>query len=182
MSTWLSFQFSFLSFFPLWLSILVSCLESVFRRNQPIRTEILLICFVSAMFAVSGFGVRNVFCKRPPVDEVEKKTVVWCEKQKGVTSDFILACVLPLYTFDFTKWCSVLQFGFVIGSILLLYARHYGCPPNVVLECFGYSCFKCRFAEGGERFVWAKSLDTARGRITLRAVSDSVSLLLDKQR
>ena len=64
-----------------------------------------------------------------------------------------------------------------MGSILILYAKYYGFPPNVVLEMCKYSCFKCEFADGKERFVLARSLPMPERngvKIRLQALSDSV--------
>ncbi len=177
MSNRLAFQFAFLSFLPLWLSALLVCLQSIVLREQPIWTEATMLILVSAMILFAGVEVWRAFHKEPPPDEIDSAIVVQCEKQAAVTSEFLLACVLPLYTFDFTKWCSVAQFAFVIGSILFLYAKHYGCPPNVVLELCGISCFKCQFTDGKERFVLARSVNPVDGRIYMKAVSDSVFIL-----
>ena len=174
MSNRLSFQFAVLSFLPLWLSALVVCLQSIVLCDQPFWTEIAMLILVPVMILFAGVEVWRTFHKEPPPDEIDSAIVVQCEKQRAITSEFLLACVLPLYTFDFTKWCSVVQFSFVIGSILFLYAKHYGCPPNVVLELCGISCFKCQFTDGKERFVLARSVEPVDGRIYLRAVSDSV--------
>lgn len=177
MSQWRSFQLSFLAFTPLWLSALAVCGQSLTFRSQPIITEIGLSAFILAMFAISSFGAWRAFHKVPPVDELDGPILLRFEKQRTVTTDFILACVLPLYTFDFTKWCSVLQFSLIMGSILILYAKYYGFPPNVVLEICQYSCFKCEFADGKERFVLAKSMPPPKPegyRVRLQALSDSV--------
>ena len=174
MSKRLSFQFAVLSFLPLWLSALVVCLQSIVLGEQPIWTEIAMLFLVPAMILFAGFEVWRAFHSEPFPDEIDSALVVQCEKQRTVTTEFLLACVLPLYTFDFTKWCSVVQFALVIGSILFLYAKHYGCPPNVVLEFFGVSCFKCQFDDGKERFVLARNIDLTDGKIYMRSVSDSV--------
>ena len=177
MSQWRSFLFSFLAFTPLWLSALVVCGDSIVRRLQPIGTEITLSICIVVMLIISGVETWRAFNNVSPIDELGERILLRFEKQRTITSDFILACVLPLYTFDFTRWCSVLQFMFVMGSILILYAKYYGFPPNVVLEVCKYSCFKCEFTDGKERYVLARSLptpDKTGSKIRLQALSDSV--------
>ena len=180
MSHRFSFEFSVLSFLPLWASVLIVCIRGVATRNQPIGTEIALLVVVSTLLVVSGWEVMRDFrMKNPPADEIESGLVVEkCEKQKTVTTEYLLACVLPLYTFDFTSWCSVLQFATVIGTIILLYAKHYELPPNVVLELCGYSRYKCWLSDGRERIVLAKTMKAGPGKLNFRAFGNEVLLLL----
>lgn len=187
MSHRFSFEFSVLSFLPLWVSVLIVCIQGVVIRNQPIGTEIALLVAVPALLVVSGLEMIIFFhTRKPPADEVEGGLVVEeYEKQKTITTEYLLACVLPLYTFDFTNWCSVLQFATVIGTIVLLYAKYYELPPNVVLELMGYSRFKCRFSDGRVRFVLAKKMEKGPSKLNFRALGNDVFLLLpndDKER
>lgn len=187
MSHRFSFEFSVLSFLPLWGSILIACIQSVVNRNQPIGTELALLVAVPAVLVIFGLEISRIFRDRkpPPEDFEEGLVVAQCVKQKTVTTEYILACVLPLYTFNFTNWCSVLQFTTVIGTIVLLYAKYYELPPNIVLELMGYSRFKCRFSDGRKRFVLAKELEKGPAKLNFRALGNDVFLLLpneDKER
>lgn len=183
MSHRFSFEFSVLAFLPLWVSILIACIRGVVIRNQPIGTEMALLFAVPALLVVSGLEMIIVIrTRKPSADEVEGGLVVEkCEKQKTITTEYLLACVLPLYTFDFTNWCSVLQFATVIGTIVLLYAKYYELPPNVVLELLGYSRFKCRFSDGRERIVLAKTIVAGPEKLNFRAFGNDVLLLLPNQ-
>ena len=187
MSHRFSFEFSVLSFLPLWVSILIACIQSVVIRNQPTGTEMTLLVVVPTMLVISSLEIIGIFRDRnPPAEDFEEGlVVVKCVKQKAVTTEYILACVLPLYTFDFTNWCSVLQFATVIGTIVLLYAKYYELPPNVVLELMGYSRFTCRFSDGRERFVLAKKIEEGPSKLNFRTFGNDVFLLLsneDKER
>ncbi len=182
MSHRFSFEFSVLAFLPLWVSVLIACIRGVVIRNQPIGTEIALLVIVPALLVVSGWEVMRFLHNKPPADEVEEGLVVEkCVKQKTVTTEYLLACVLPLYTFDFTNWCSVLQFATVIGTIVLLHAKYYELPPNVVLELLGYSRFKCRFSDGREKLVLAKKIAEGPSSLNFRAFGNDVLLLLPQE-
>ena len=183
MSHRFSFEFSVLSFLPLWFSILIACIQSVVIRNQPIGTEMALLIAVPAVLVISVLEIFRIFHDRkpPPEDFEEGLVVVECAKQKTVTTEYILACVLPLYTFNFTNWCSVLQFTTVIGTIVLLYAKYYELPPNIVLELMGYSRFKCRFSDGRERFVLSRKIEKGPAKLNFRALGNDVFLLLPSE-
>lgn len=182
MSHRFSFEFSLLAFLPLWFSVLIACIRGVVIRIQPIGTEIALLVIVPALLVVSGWDVMRVLHNKPSADEIEGGLVVEkCHKQKTVTTEYLLACVLPLYTFDFTNWCSVLQFTTVIGTIVLLYAKYYELPPNVVLELMGYSRFKCRLSDGREKLVLAKKMAEGPSRLNFRAFGNDVLLLLPQE-
>ena len=181
MSHRFSLEFSVLAFLPLWLSVLIACIRGVVIGNQPIGTEIALLVIVPALLVVSGWEVIRFLHNKPPADEVEEGLVVEKRvKQKTVTTEYLLTCVLPLYTFDFTNWCSVLQFATVIGTIVLLHAKYYELPPNVVLELLGYSRFKCRFSDGREKLVLAKKIEEGPSRLNFRAFGNDVLLLSSK--
>ena len=55
MSHRFSFEFSVLSFLPLWVSVLIVCIRGVVIRNQPIGTEIALLVVVPTLLVVSGW-------------------------------------------------------------------------------------------------------------------------------
>ena len=54
MSHRFSFEFSVLSFLPLWVSILIACIQSVVIRNQPTGTEMTLLVVVPTMLVISS--------------------------------------------------------------------------------------------------------------------------------
>lgn len=96
------------SFLPLWVSIIFIDVKSLICNGSNMYTEIVSIIVI----VIANFFSIILLCnwiKRELVTSEELKISYACEN-KNVSSEYLLAYILPLFAFDFTQWDSVVLF------------------------------------------------------------------------
>ena len=97
----------FTAFIPLWITVLFLDIMSICdRTNGYIGSEVIGIGCIIAGLLLSAI---IIFCSMRGVKESDyaKYKILSVEQEKGITSEFLLSYILPLFAFDFTKWVSV---------------------------------------------------------------------------
>ena len=69
--------------------------------------------------------------------------IVSAEQEKGVTSEFLLSYILPLFAFDFTKWVSVVEFLIYFLILAFLCVRNNNVYANLLFEVKKYKFYNC---------------------------------------
>ena len=164
MSVFVSFSMYFLSFMPLWITILFVETKSLADGGAYKWTEIIVIAgiFLGLLISLSTF-YTNFYATD---DEKYTLTIQEAKERKTITAEFLLSYILPLFAFDFTKWDEVVKFliFFIIFGYLCI--RHNYFSVNIILELMNYRMYECSLvnADGKEvnRTVISKSILSVR--------------------
>jgi hypothetical protein len=77
--------------------------------------------------------------------------IVSAQKIKGLTSEFLLAYILPFFAFDFTKLDSVILFLVYFLTLAFLCIRNDNIYANILLEIKGYHFYRCSLGENDQQ-------------------------------
>lgn len=145
MSKIFSFFVYFTSFLPLWISILFINIKSFIKEERNRCTEVITIIVIVVVLCISICALMYVLNDKNKEGTIEvtlKNVVV----EKTRTSEYVLSCILPLLTFDFTRWDSVVIFLVFFSSLGFLNIRHNNLSVNIFLEIFKFKFYKCEIA------------------------------------
>ena len=167
MSVFVSFSMYFLSFVPLWITVLFIDIKSLVDGGGDKWTEIigitgiLLGLLISAIILFTKFYVSD--------DEMYTLTIQDAKESKTITAEFLLSYILPLFAFDFTQWDEVVKFLIFFLIFGYLSIRHNSFSVNIILEIMHYRMYDCSLmnADGKavDRTVISKNiLSTSKGK------------------
>lgn len=141
MSVIFSASLFFMSFVPLWISILFIDVKSIVTGGE-IRTEVISIIIIVTHAFISGYILWNEL--RPKQRSGEKVySLVSCSEEKSVSAEYLLSYILPLFAFDFTQWDQVVLFLIFYVTLAFLCIRHNYFSINVILEVCHYRFYSC---------------------------------------
>lgn len=146
MSFFIEFSMFFLSFLPLWVSIIFIDIKSMYTECTAIYTEKFSIAIILIIIFISMLLLRfslNVHHKK---NNAQKYYLENVEEEKSISSEFLLSYVLPLFTFDFTKWDGIFLFLIFFFFLAFLCIKHHYFSVNIYLECMGYSFYRCELS------------------------------------
>ena len=131
----MSFIFSvcmfYLSFFPLWLSIVFIDIKSIIQNSSNLWTEWSSLICMTIGFVMSW----SVLWYTIHTKSIGTHTFILKEakEEKIISTEFLLSYVLPLFAFDFTKWDQVVLFLIFYITMNFLCIRHNYFSVNIVL-------------------------------------------------
>lgn len=133
----------FLSFLPLWLSVTFIDIMSLLESLKNPWTEYISLFLMGLATLVSILVVVvQIHYKKVNADPI-KPTIESAKKQRGVTAEYLLSYILPLFTFDFTRWEQVILFLIFFVTLSFLCLKHHYVYANIVLELCDYTCYDC---------------------------------------
>lgn len=142
MSIFLSFSMYFLSFAPLWITVLFMDIKSLIEGGASKWTEIISIACILAMTLFSLiYLLLNLY--KSGGDTLEKYTLKKAKENKIITSEFLLSYILPLFAFDFIQWDGVVEFLVFFIILGYLCIKHNYFSVNIILEVMGYKMYEC---------------------------------------
>lgn len=187
MSVFVSFSMYFLSFVPLWITVLFIDIKSLVDGGGDKWTEIigitgiLLGLLISAIILFTKFYVSD--------DEKYTLTIQDAKESKTITAEFLLSYILPLFAFDFTQWDEGVKFLIFFLIFGYLSIRHNSFSVNIILEIMHYRMYDCSLinADGKavDRTVISKNiLSTSKGKdIEVKILNNEYYLdLYDKKK
>ena len=131
----------FISFAPLWLSVIFVDTVSLLEDTQSSGIEKIGISTILVVFSISLVFVLKKL-RVEANSEAERYTILTVTEEKTVTSEFLLSYILPLFLIFF------LTLGF-------LCVKHETFTVNIVLEVFGYQFYRCDLEdEDGNGITW----------------------------
>ena len=137
------FSFYFLSFLPLWISIvIIDLVNLLFYKNEHPWTERISIVTIIILFFVSLLFQKKLL-ENKSKQGVEYYTLESANEEKLKVSDYIITYVLPLLAFDFTKWEEMFLFIIIFSILGYLYIQHNVFQSNLILEVMGYRIYHC---------------------------------------
>lgn len=142
----------FTSFIPLWITVIFIDILSILKHNKFLITEYIgLSCIVLALI----FSTIIIYGSMKNIKSTDYYPYKICSavQEKGITSEFLLSYILPLFAFDFTRWDSVTEFliYFIILSILCI--KNNNVYANLLFECKNYKFYTCEL-------LWAPEPNT----------------------
>lgn len=180
------------AFIPLWISIIVSDIWAVVERGmenweycESICLNIFNICkenwvcifivFVIGILMMISIVSINRFLKEkksnnyPPRIKIRKAIRV-----NKLSSEFLLAYILPMIAFDFTKLKSVVLFVIYFGILAFLCIRNSNVYTNIWLEFKGYRMYLCDLqADIMDRpHIYKECLVISKNNLTVKIEND----------
>ena len=125
------------SFFPLWLSILILDLFEFNITNiktfkdSPLKIQLTII------------AMAIIFVKANSKNENTSYILKNVNKEKSITTEYLLSYILPLVSFDFAKISNLILFGIYMLLLAFLCIKNDNVYINVILEFIGYSMYSC---------------------------------------
>ena len=142
MSIITGFCMFFLSFCPLWLSVLFIDIKSICEGNPHVWTEfisislVLLTAIISLIILICELNPRNT-------NNQQEYVIVDAKEEKTITAEYLLSYILPLFAFDFTVWDEVVLFLVFFFVFAFLSIRHNHFSVNILLELMRYRFYSC---------------------------------------
>lgn len=161
------FAMYYLSFLPLWVSIIIIDVISIARNDSCLWTEKISI-------PVILFGI--IFCSVVAYRWITKKgnqnretyELKSAKEERFVTAEFLMSYVLPLFAFEFTQWDGVVLFALFFGVFWFLVHRHKYFCTNLALELCKYKVYDCELITGKQtitkQVASRKELDGMAGK------------------
>lgn len=132
----------FLSFLPLWVSVVFIDVLSMLESGTNLWTEVISLVLIGLGTLISMLTVIGQMHHQTG-GAYTKPTIKEASKQKTVTAEYILFYILPLSAFDFTQWRQVVLFLIFFATLAFLCLKHHYVYANIVLEVCGYTCYDC---------------------------------------
>lgn len=142
MALLISASMFFVSFSPLWLSVIFIDVMSISSGVPNIWTEYLSIGAILFFFIISVI-IMMIGLNPMDTQNAQPFTIVEAKDEKAITSEFLLSYILPLFAFDFTRWQQVTLFLLFFMTLAFLCVRHNYYSVNIVLELLGYRFYRC---------------------------------------
>lgn len=175
----------YLSFLPLWISILFVDSMSIYDKNDFLWTEYISIGAICVLTLISLLVLKISFSTKRRSSSIKLKIANVIE-EKTITSEYLLSYILPLFAFDFTQWRQIVLFLVFFLTLGILCVKHNHFSTNIILEVFGYRFYRCELVnednKGIEKLIVSKEplINHKNEYITTRAINNEFSLdLLD---
>lgn len=164
----------FLSFLPLWLSIIIIEGVSVWRGTEHWWTELLSTAAIFIVLIICGIYAYRWIRKEDTEEEKQNLgdyIIVRAKEERFAAVEFMMSYVFPLFAFDFTKWDGVLLFLIFFCCFGFLVIRHRIYCTNLVMEKLGYRSFECELKTYNDNDQADESEETDDSVITKWIVS-----------
>lgn len=132
----------FTSFIPLWITVAFIDILSFVNGNPNPYTEIISLIFIIIGMIIS---ILIIFGSMKELRKEEYRPYRICEvtQEKGITSEFLLSYILPLFAFNFEKWDGVVQFLIYFVILAFLCIRNNNVYANLLFEIKKYKFYSC---------------------------------------
>lgn len=180
------------SFIPLWLSIIVADIWSIvdsgidnWLLEENVFNNIVKICkmnwvailVVLTIFALMLVGIISINrflkdkCSNVEPPRIKIRSAIRANK---LSSEFLLAYILPMIAFDFTQIKSVALFVIYFAMLAFLCIRNSNVYTNIWLEFKGYKMFSCDLEAKrmGRTHIYADCLVISKNNLTVEIDND----------
>lgn len=180
------------SFIPLWLSIIVVDIWSVvengiasWSNEKSIVCNLILICqenlvslaVVLVILVLMFLGIYSInrFLKdKRSINEPPKIKIKKAMRANKLSSEFLLAYILPMIAFDFTVVKSVVLFSIYFAVLAFLCIRNSNVYTNIWLEFIGYKMFLCALEANrmGRPYTYNDCLVISKNNLSIEIDND----------
>lgn len=177
--------FYFVSFFPLWISILFIDIMSIIKNTDYLWTEKISI-FVILLGSVISLLILLVVFNPSSRKNSMKYKLKEAKDEKTMASDYLLSYILPLLAFDFTKWEQLVLFliFFIIFWFLCIYHNYFSI--NIFLVILNYKIYNCEI-ESDDGIIYKSKVISHRvlnactgDNIYLNSLNNDIKMDIDK--
>ena len=149
------------SFIPLWGSIIVIDVWEIVERSVTywdqthtvfentevlLRSNALLIAsvIIIAILVISSMTSIRIFLKERNAEPNNPKgTIITARRANKLSSEFLLAYILPMIAFDFSNIKNIALFVIYFAVLAVLCIRNNNVYTNIYLEFLGYKMYDC---------------------------------------
>lgn len=180
------------SFIPLWLTIMIADIWSVIEsgsENWLIEVDIFnnmvkicklnwfsvfVVMIILALMLISAISINRFLrdkCSNNAPPQIKIKRAIRANK---LSSEFLLAYILPMIAFDFTEIKSVVLFGIYFAMLAFLCIRNSNVYTNIWLEFKGYKMFLCDLEANrmGRKHLYTDCLVISKNNLTVEIDND----------
>lgn len=137
------------SFIPLWISVVFLDILSLIRSTDNHYTEIISLVVITISLGFSIYIIWGSMRNVTPTD-FSNYTIINVSQEKGITSEFLLSYILPLFAFNFTEWTGVVQFLIYFVVLAFLCIRNNNVYANLIFELRKYKFYSCELKPTSE--------------------------------
>lgn len=172
-----SFCMFFLSFCPLWLSVLFIDIKSICEGSLNLWTEIISISLILVL-TIASVIVLMLEINPENMNNCQDYEIITATEEKSITAEYLLSYILPLFAFDFTMWDEVVLFIVFFSFFAFLSIRHNHFSVNILLELLRYRFYSCELEnEDGvtiNKIVICRDILSAQigGKISARSINN----------
>lgn len=149
------------SFIPLWISIIIFDIWDISSNSIPIFVgegdffdkflssvwtnliQLISIAFIIIVVLISICGINSFMKKRKASKQNSIGTILKAKKANKLSSEFLLAYILPLIAFDFSELKSITLFLTYFIILAFLCIRNNNIYTNIMLEFKNYRIYSC---------------------------------------
>lgn len=180
------------SFIPLWLSIIVADIWNIvdivsnkWSYSKPLKYNlvdlykkcqvsiwVVIIIFVLMLVSIISINkflkdIRN--CSTPPKIKIKKAV-----RANKLSSEFLLAYILPMIAFDFSELKSVSIFIIYFSVLAFLCIRNSNVYTNILFEFKGYKMYLCDLEADrmGRPYMYVDCLIISKNNLTAEIDND----------
>ena len=143
MSALVSASLFFLSFAPLWMSVIFIDVMSIADGTENAWTEIISVSIILICFLVCLI-IMMLSLNPKDTSNAQPYVLTDVSEEKAITAEYLLSYILPLFAFDFTLWRQVMLFLVFFATLGFLCIRHNYYCVNIMLELLGYRFYRCK--------------------------------------
>lgn len=176
------------SFIPLWISIIIfdiwdivaasiknwSKNEKLFHNLkicvQACAVQLISILIIVIMVLISIRGINNFLRERNESTQNPQGLIIKARKANKLSSEFLLAYILPLIAFDFGCIKSIFLFLVYFSILAFLCIRNNNIYTNIMLEFKKYRLFSCDIQcelPGEKKKIYYDSLVISRDDLSI---------------
>lgn len=180
------------SFIPLWLTIMVADIWNVIESGSEnwligdnIFNNIVKICkmnwvsifvvlIILVLMLVSIISINRFLSDKCSNNEPPQIKIKRAIRANKLSSEFLLAYILPMIAFDFTEIKSVVLFAIYFAMLAFLCIRNSNVYTNIWLEFKGYKMFSCDLEANrmGRKYLYTDCLVISKNNLTIEIDND----------
>ena len=180
------------SFMPLWISIIVAdvwnLIVDIMRKcsckaNMPIDLyeifranwfNIIVIIVITVLMITSVYSINKFLKDKRCNNFLTKVKIKKAVRENKLSSEFLLAYILPMIAFDFSKLKSVVLFVIYFAVLAFLCIRNSNVYTNILLEFKGYKMYLCDMEtiRVGREYTYSNCLVISKNNLTVNIDND----------
>lgn len=102
-------MYLFLSYFPLWIILIIEDIVEIIQGNRHVLTKWVSIV---SIIVISFFCLYKIisYLRGNKNKNGNKIHILEVEEDKNISIEFFLSYILPLYIFNFQNWLGMVEF------------------------------------------------------------------------
>lgn len=180
------------SFIPLWLSIMVSDIWNIaesgiktWRHCDSICMNVFNICrenwgcvfvvlVIGILMLTSIISINRFLRDKKRNNTPHKVKIKKALRANKLSSEFLLAYILPMIAFDFAEFKSVVLFIIYFGMLAFLCIRNSNVYTNIWLEIKGYRMYLCDLETNimDRPHIYEECLVISKNNLTIKIDND----------